>query len=95
MKILEDKTLNKVNQLNDNLYFSYELEKPFMELAEELKKEIEHLKDIKLICFKCEDYTKNYDSWFDTCDSSHHSREFERLELISELIGKELTNTIY
>ena len=38
MKILEDKTLNKVNQLNDNLYFSYELEKPFMELAEELKK---------------------------------------------------------
>ena len=35
---LENKTLKKVNELNDNLYFSYELEKPFMELAEELKK---------------------------------------------------------
>ena len=95
MKFLENKTLKKVNELNDNLYFSYELEKPFMELAEELKKEIEHLKDIKIICFRCEDYTSNYENWYDVCDSSHHSREFEKLELISELIGTELTNTIY
>lgn len=95
MKLLEDKTINKVNQLNDNLYFSYELDKPFMELAKEVKEEIQHLKDVKLICFKCEDYTDNYENWFDVCDSSHHSREFETLELISELIGTELTNTIY
>tara|TARA_R100000734_G_C3277425_1_gene71899 strand:- start:48 stop:335 length:288 start_codon:yes stop_codon:yes gene_type:complete len=95
VKLLEDKTINKVNQLNDNLYFSFELDKPFMELAKEIKQEIEHLEDIRLICFKCEDYTKSLNGWYDLCDSSHHSKEYNRLELIKELIGEELANTIY
>ena len=51
MKLLEEKTINKVNQLNDNLYFSYELEKPFMELAKEVKEEIEHLEHIEYVLF--------------------------------------------
>ena len=102
MKLLEDKTINKVNQLNDNLYFSYELDKPFMELAKEVKQEVEHLEHIEYVCFDCDvwasvdeynGFTKPFPHSLATnCDTVV---KFDYLELIKELIGEELADTIY
>tara|TARA_B100001939_G_scaffold279730_1_gene248381 strand:+ start:516 stop:824 length:309 start_codon:yes stop_codon:yes gene_type:complete len=102
VKLLEDKTIDKVNQLNDNLYFSYELDKPFMELAKEVKEEIEHLEHIEYICFDC-DVMANVDEYNGFNKPFPHSpatkcetvASFGYLELIKELIGEELANTIY
>ena len=102
MKLLEEKTINKVNQLNDNLYFSYELEKPFMELAKEVKEEIEHLEHIEYVCFDCEVWA-NVDEYNGLTNPFPHSPvtncetvvSFGYLELIKELIGEELADTIY
>ena len=102
MKLLEDKTINKVNQLNDNLYFSFELEKPFMELAEEVKKEIQHLEHIEYICFDC-DVIANADEYNGIYKPFPHSpatdcytvSSYDHLEIIKELLGNELADTIY
>ena len=102
MKLLEDKTINKVNQLNDNLYFSFELDKPFMELAKEVKEEIEHLEHIEYICFDCDvlasvgeynGFTKPFPHTPDTRCNTVVS--FSSLDLIKELLGDELVDTIY
>ena len=102
MKLLEDKTINKVNQLNDNLYFSFELDKPFMELAKEVKEEIEHLEDIKYICLDCE-ILANTEEYNYLNNPFPHSPDtncyqvvnYDYLGLIKELIGYELADTIY
>lgn len=102
MKLLEDKTINKVNQLNDNLYFSFELNKPFMQLAKEVKDEIQHLEHIEYACLTCDvwanvgeynGFTKPFPHSPDNnCDTVVR---YGYLELIKELIGEELANTIY
>jgi hypothetical protein len=102
MKLLEDKTIKKVNQLNDNLYFSFELDKPFMELAKEVKEEIEHLEHIEYVCFDCDEWA-NVDEYNGFTKPFPHSPDtncntvvsYGYLELIKELIGYELADTIY